>query len=301
MSHRNRDAPQFFDVWTLAWEKISGPEFFHNLDVRVMSDRPETGDGTYMIKAPAGWQHTERADEGALEMFVVEGDVTANGRTIGAGGYVAAPLDCGEVEMSSASGFQAYVFWNATWVKGYYYDNKPYIAKVWEIDWILTEMPGLRHGIMHKSLRWPDPAEGLFHGGPGGMLRFIHMAPGFGEPRQEVHWDCWEEMVWLAGDLLMPERGMHAPGSFLANPPGLKHGPLLTSKGSLLMLHCDAPMGAEFSELVNEDGEEVGTQVVREFHDGQSWLETPGHTDWENRSEYRLYPNTEPAYATRAG
>ena len=104
-------------------------------------------------------------------------------------------------------------------------------------------------------------------------------------------------MVWLAGDLLMPERGMHAPGSFLANPAGLKHGPLLTARGSLLMLHCEAPMGAQFSELTNDDGEEVGAQLVADFHDGESWLETPRHTDWNQRREQPIYPSTTPLYA----
>ena len=245
----------------------------------------------------SGTTTRRRADEATVEIFVVEGDLTADGRTLGAGGYAAVPKGRGPLELSSAGGFQAYVFWNPVWADGYYYDDQPYVAKVWEIDWILTEMPGLRHGIMHKSLRRPDPAEGLFHGGPGGMLRFIHMAPGFGEPRQEVHWDTWEEMVWLAGDLLMPERGMHAPGSFLANPPGLKHGPLLTARGSLLMLHCDAPMGAQFYELTSDEGEEVGAELVRSFHDGESWLETPRHTDWDQRREQPIYPSTTPLYA----
>lgn len=297
MNHRNRDDPQFFHVWALPWETVPGPSFLHGVETRIMSDRPETGAGTYMVKMPAGWSHVEQADEGALEIFVVEGDLTANGRTVGAGGYAAVPKGCGPLELSTQGGFQAYAFWNPIWAEGYYYDNQPYVAKVWEIDWILTEMPGLRHGIMHKSLRWPDPAEGLFHGGPGGMLRFIQMAPGFGEPRQEVHYDTWEEMVWLAGDLLMAERGMHAAGSFLANPAGLKHGPLLTAKGSLLMLHCEAPMGAQFSELTNDEGEEVGTELVRAFHDGESWLEPPIHADWDQRPEQPIYPSTTPLYA----
>lgn len=299
MLHRNRDDQQFFNVWNEPWANVDGAKFFHGIQTRTMSDRADTGEGTYMVKVPPGWSHVEQADEAALEMFIVEGDVTANGRRVGAGGFVAVPIGCGPLEMTSEGGAQAYVFWNTKLPKDYYYDNQPYVAKVWEIDWILTEMPELRHGIMHKSLRWPDPAEGLLHGGPGGMLRFIQMAPGFGEPRQEVHWDCWEEMVWLTGDLLMPERGMHAGGSYLANPPGMKHGPLTTSKGSLLMLHCDKPMGAEFHDLVDHNGEEMGTKIVQEFQDGQSWLESPSHVDWADRPEHHLYPSSDPKYAVR--
>jgi len=295
----DRDNPQFFDVWKLPWEsgsERSSSKFFHSLDVRTMSERTEAGQGTYMVKVPAGWSHVEEADEATLEIFIVEGDLTANGQQLGAGGYVAIPQGGGAVELSSSGGCQAYAFWDSEWVKGYYYDDQVYIAKVWEVDWILTELPGLRHGIMHKSLRWPDPCEGLVHGGPGVMFRFIHMAPGFGEPRQEVHEHCWEEMVWLSGDLMMAERGSHAAGSFLANPAGLKHGPLLTAKGSLLMLHCDAPMGAEFHDLFDEEGNEVGSEIKRAFHDGTSWLDMPEHRDWQECSEYDLYPNSEPVY-----
>lgn len=300
MPHWDRNEPQFFDVWSLDWGSTNDFEFFHGIETRTMSKDPDTGAGTYMVKIPKGWTYRVTADDATLEMFIVDGDVTANGQALGAGGFVAVPKKQGPVDLSSNGGAQAYVFWNTEWTDGYYYDNQPEIVKVWEKDWIITEMPGLRHGILHKSLRWPDPTGGTHHGGPNGMLRFILMAPGFGEPRQEVHWDCWEEMVWLNGDLLMPERGLHAAGSFLANPSGLKHGPLLTSKGSLLMLHCDAPMGAEFHDLHDGDGNDIGQDLKASFQDGESWLSRPSHTDWSERPEYPLYPSTDPVYAERS-
>ena len=299
MAHWDRTEPQFYNVWDLEWGTSNDSSFFDGVETRTMSKNPDTGSGTYMVKFPPGWSHMVTGDDATLEMFIVDGDVTANGELLGAGGFVAVPKNHGAADLSSEGGAQAYVFWNPVWPDDYYYDNQVQIIKVWEMEWITSVMPGLRHGIMHKSLRWPDPAEGLLHGGPGGMLRFIMMAPGFGEPRQEAHFDCWEEMVWLNGDLLMPERGLHSAGSFLANPPGLKHGPLLTSKGSLLMLHCDTPMGAEFYDLRDAEGVEIGTELKRAFQDGESWLKLPKHTDWKDRPEYSIYPNTDLVYATR--
>ena len=42
---RDRENPQFFDVWKLSWEKGNDnnpAKMFHNLDVRVMSEKKES-------------------------------------------------------------------------------------------------------------------------------------------------------------------------------------------------------------------------------------------------------------------
>ena len=289
-----RDLPQFFNVWDMAWDSLDGPEAVHGLDGRVMSADPDKGQITLMVRIPAGWKFTESAEDGALEVFVLEGDVTGNGKRVGAGGFLAVPLGCGPLALSSEGGAYAYVWYDPQSVTGYYYDSQPFITKVWQEDWILTEMPEVRHGIMHKSLRWPDPCEGLLHGGPGGMLRFIMLTPGFPEARQETHHDCWEGIIFLSGDFMMPERGIHGPGSYLGNPAELKHGGLMTQAGTLMILHCDAPMGAEFTEIPN------GRQIVESYLDTTSWLNPPGHTPWEDAPQFDLYPSTEPAYAVPA-
>ncbi len=88
-----------------------------------------------------------------------------------------------------------------------YYDGEPYVTSVWRGELDSNRDAELTHGIMHKSLRWPDPTGGDRHGGPAGMIRFIVMTPGFGEARQEAHHECWEECIFLSGDLLIPQRG----------------------------------------------------------------------------------------------
>ena len=299
MAHWDRSEPQFFDVWDLGWEKASDLEFFSGVEIRTMSKDPDTGAGTYMVRFPPEWSHEVTGEDATMEMFIVDGAITANGQRLGAGGFVAVPKNHGPADLETEGGAQAYVFWNTEWQDDYYYDNQVQIDKVWEKDWILTEMPGLLPGIMHKSLRWPDANEGLFHGGPNGMLRFIMITPGFGDPRQEVHWDSWEENVWLSGDWLMPGRGLCAAGSFLANPAGLKHGPVFTSKGSLLIAHCNAPIGAEFYELQDAAGKEIGSELKRAFQNEESWWSVPRHTNWRDRPEYSLYPSTDPAYPAR--
>jgi hypothetical protein len=285
-----RDIPQFFNLYETSWESMDGPAPIHGLEGRIISKDPDNGQVTLMARVPAGWSHTETGDDGSLEIFVLEGDMTGNGKQVGAGGFLAVPRKCGPLELFSAGGAYVHIWYDPLFTLDYYYDNQPYVTKIWQEPWVLTDMPEVRHGIMHKSLRWPDPCEGLIHGGPGGILRFILMTPGFPEARQETHHDCWEEIVWLTGDFMMPRRGIHGPGSFLGNPAELKHGGLMTQAGTLMILHCDAPMGAEFTEIPN------GQQIVENYLDTTSWLNPPGHTPWEDCAQYDLHPTTEPVY-----
>jgi hypothetical protein len=285
-----RDIPQFFNVYDMSWDTIDGPAATHGLEARVISRDPDKGGATLMARIPPGWKHTETAEDGSVEIFVLEGDMTGNGTRVGAGGFLAVPPDGGPLELSSEGGAYVHVWHDPNLARDYYYDNQPFVTRVWQEDWILTEMPDVRHGIMHKSLRWPDPHEGLVHGGPGGMLRFILLTPGFPEPRQETHHDCWEEIVWLTGDFMMPERGVHGPGSFLGNPAELKHGGLVTQAGTLMLLHCDAPMGAEFTEIPK------GKEIAENYLDTTSWLDPPSHTPWEDCAQYELHPKTDPTY-----
>jgi hypothetical protein len=288
--HWRRNQPQFFNIFDLGWGKVDKVPALHRLETRVVTENNNSGDGTYMVKLPAGWKYTETAEEGGLEIFVLDGDMTGNGQRVGAGGYLAVPRNRGPLELSTEGGAHAYVFWGPQMPDDYYYDNQPFITKVWKEQWTMTDMPEVRHGIMHKSLRWPDPAEGLIHGGPGGMLRFILMTPGFGETRQETHHDCWEEIIFLSGDFSMPERGAHAAGTLLNNPAELKHGGLMTQKGSVMLLHCDTPMGAEFTDIPR------GQEIVDHYQDHTSWLADPKHEPWKDSAQYEFHPKTEPTY-----
>ena len=64
----------------------------------------------------------------------------------------------------------------------------------------------------------------------------------------------------------------------------------MTQAGTLMILHCDAPMGAEFTEIPN------GQQIVDNYLDTTSWLNSPGHTPWEECPQYEMNPKTEPTY-----
>ena len=134
------------------------------------------------------------------------------------------------------------------------------------------QAPGRLHGVWSKSLRLPDPVRGDVHGGPKGLLRIVVLVGGFvGDHRQESHPGCWEEIIWLAGDFFMPGTGRQAAGSYVGNPPHHRHGPLLTQRGCILLVHTDAPADFCFHEPP------ITGELIASYMDGVSWLEPPAH------------------------
>ena len=101
---------------------------------------------------------------------------------------------------------------------------------------------------------------------------FCAFVSGFvGDHRQESHPGCWEEIIWLAGDFFMPGTGRQAAGSYVGNPSFHRHGPLLTQRGCILLVHTDAPADFCFHEPP------VPESLLSAYMDGVSWLEQPEH------------------------
>ena len=216
----NRDNPQLFNAYELPWKLVDGPPIVHGLEARLLTVDTTGGATTLMARIPPGWRYTESADEATVELFVAEGDVSVNGDRAGAGGFIAIPKDCGPGELFSAAGAQIFVWWTPDWPADYYYNSKVYVTNVVNEPWIVSEMPGVSHGIMHKALRVPDPCEGVFHGGPAGSLRLILLTPGFGEPRQERHHNTYEEMGLSQRRLLHARAWLHGARHALHEPAG---------------------------------------------------------------------------------
>ena len=282
-SDHNRDNPQLFNAYEQAWKTVDGPPIVHGLEARLLTRDKATGATTLMARIPAGWRYTESADEACVEMFVAEGDMTVNGERAGAGGFIAIPKKCGPGELSSEGGAQVFLFWSPEWPDDYYYNSQVYVTNVVDEPWIVTEMPDVTHGIMHKALRVPDPCEGVFHGGPAGSLRLILLTPGFGEPKQERHHNCYEEMIFLSGDFFMPERGYMGPGTLFSNPSDLKHGGLVTQRGSLMLAHWVTPISAVFEDFP------AGPELKEHYLRTRSYIEPPWTEQWLEMAEYQAW------------
>jgi hypothetical protein len=281
-THWRREDPQFFDMYSLPWGESSELAILHGVETRLLSRDSGTEASTYMVRLDSGWAHTETASDATVECFVLEGSLSVDNATVGAGGFIAIPRGCGSVELSSEAGATLFLFWNPTLPTGVHYNMQVHVTKTWQQPWLPVDMPGLRHGMMHKPLRVPDSSVGPFHGSPGGLLRLLLMTPSFALEHQEIHHGCWEEIFFLTGDFLMPERGLTGPGTVLCNPADYKHGPYYTQRGTVLLVHSDAPMPAVFFDYAG--ARELGAQ----YFDTTSWLAPPVAEQWETRPERHL-------------
>ena len=279
----NRDNPQLFNAYELAWGSVSDPPIAHGVEARLLTVDSARGTTTLMLRLPPGWTYTETAEDATIELFIAEGDLTVNGERAGAGGFVAVPKDCGPAELSSEGGAQVFLWWSPEWPSNYYYESKVYVTNIVNEPWIVTEMPDLTHGIMHKALRVPDPCEGVFHGGPAGSIRLILITPGFSEPQQERHHNCYEEMIFVSGDFFMPERGYMGPGTVFSNPPDLKHGGLVTQRGSLMLAHWASPISAVFEDFP------AGPEITEHYLNTRSYIEPAWTEQWLEMTEYQAW------------
>jgi quercetin dioxygenase-like cupin family protein len=108
----------------------------------------------------------------------------------------------------------------------------------WQIPWVKGPAPGLR-----LKLLWRDEQSGAYS-------RLLSVDPGWREPRLEHH-DCSEEAFVLEGDMTMGSLGTMRPGAYFWRPPGIKHGPMHSSSGALILIRTD---GALFNYYTAADG-----------------------------------------------
>jgi hypothetical protein len=119
------------------------------------------------------------------------------------------PQSCCGGELRSEQGALALAFWNPILPAYAYPVTRNRTCMPHTREWT-NSMPGA-HGVMHKSLRLPDPVphpndEG-FDGGPGGYLRFQYIAPQMIAETEHVHHECWEEIILLQGDVMLLNEG----------------------------------------------------------------------------------------------
>lgn len=280
---RSRSEPHFHNVDELEWEPRSGTGVLDGLDVRLLSRDSAKGSSTWMARLPPSWRARADSDEAALEIFVLEGDLAADGEAVGAGGFVALPRGAGSCELTSRAGAQAYVFSSSTVLAADSYEGRLHVRRVWQEQWIIGDVPGIRNGRLYKPLRVPDMRGDGLEGGPGGLLHLVLQLPGFRLADLEVH-GCWEEAIVLAGDNLMLGRGSFSPQTYIGNPAGHVHGVMMTQRGTLLLRHTDAPLDVEYTTCP------VAGELIAGYLDTTSFLDEPATVPWSSRPEARAFP-----------
>ncbi len=274
----DRQVAQFFRINDVPPAILSEPAPLRGCSGRLLSHNPDTGQRTASVEIPAGWSGRVGGDGGTLELVILEGSLTIDGRQLGAGGFMAVPTGCAPLAASCHRPAQGVAIWSPHFAPGDYYDSRPRIVRTVDLPWEPTvfpaelQAPGRLHGVWSKSLRLPDPVRGDVHGGPKGLLRIVNLVSGFvGDHRQESHPGCWEEIIWLSGDFFMPGTGRQAAGSYVGNPSFHRHGPLLTQRGCILLVHTDAPADFCFHDPP------IPASLISAYMEGVSWLEAPRH------------------------
>ena len=274
----DRHVAQFFQIDDVPPAPVAEPEPLLGCSESLLSHNPGTGQRTLVVDIPAGWSAPMGGNAGTLEFLILEGSLTVGGRQLGAGGFVALPTGCDPLLVTARRAARGVAVWSPHFAPGDYYDSAPRVVRTVDLPWEPTvfpaelQAPGRLHGVWSKSLRLPDPVRGDVHGGPKGLLRIVVLVAGFvGDHRQESHPGCWEEIIWLAGDFFMPGTGRQAAGSYVGNPSFHRHGPLLTQRGCILLVHTDAPADFCFHDPP------VPESLISAYMDGVSWLERPEH------------------------
>lgn len=269
---------------------VSEPSVFAACPGKVLSLNSTTKQSTQLITISSGWNTQYSADIGALEIFVLKGKLIVDLKPVPSGSFVAIPMGVGKIEMRVEALTELFVIHSPHFLPLDYYDGKLYFSDNKDREWEVTEFPGelatnnQLHGVLSQSLRWPDPINNGCHGSMKGLLRLVCIAPGFiGDHRQESHPGCWEEIFWLTGDFFMPGTGRQAKGSHLVNPPGHIHGPLVSQRGCVMLVHTDSPAGFEFHEPP------VERSIFENYLEQNSWLEEATHTRWSNCSEKVMF------------
>jgi hypothetical protein len=279
--HWRRDEPTFYNFLALERRPVDAPEFLNGLKGALMSRDGKSGSQTYIMEIPPGFKGRTDAKFASLELFVLRGDLSLNGAgTVGASGYVHLPQLCGGGEVTSKAGALAICFWNPNLPAYPFPVTRNLAVNSFAKEWT-NSMPGA-HGVMHKSLRIPDPVphpndEG-FDGGPGGYLRFQYIAPQMIADQEHVHHECWEEIILLQGDVLLLNEGQMGIGSVVGHPQEWYHAPFVSRSGALILVHTDGPMGYPWPPREYPQGRCLCEQYLADSR----WDIPAEHIDWED-------------------
>lgn len=209
------------------------------LQLKIFSIDESDGALSGLLKIPPKWCTDEELTINAPEhIFILNGDLTVNGKTLTEQFYSYHPKGPSHGKMYSQNGCEAIVMWDEKFSvnlgeKGS--EEGVIVKDTINMDWEPTIAEGPQAGIMTKMLRLvPETGE---------MVFLVGILPNWKEIRQRHH-PCVEESFKIFGDMNLNtnlgDKLLMRKRSYFYRPPWIKHGPLYTREGTMSLVRTSS-------------------------------------------------------------
>ena len=128
--------PELFNMYEMDWQRGDVPGGLDGVDARSLSVDPATDSASFMARLLPEWQVTVDARDGTLEIFLLGGDLSANGQRVGTAGFVAVPRGSGSCQLASSAGATGFVLWSPGPRLQDSYDGGLHVVRTWEQPWM---------------------------------------------------------------------------------------------------------------------------------------------------------------------
>ena len=229
---------EFIFAQCLPWQAGAAGGLRAELDAKVLSRDTDTGEASLLLRYPAGWtrRHPEAlaAEE---EMYVLDGEITINGRTYRRDCYACFPAGYVRTSADSPNGCVLLTFFDAppTATTAAMRTDTPLVEFIdlYDMAWDTSVAdPSLAWmGNRRKVLRWDpvyDQKATFVFATPPQIYPTDWLCPTLTHP-------CAEESFVLAGEITGPH-GRQGEGGYFWRPAEVPHGPFGTRGGCLSLI-----------------------------------------------------------------
>ena len=212
-----------------------------DVETKVLSFDRDLGESSLILRYPAGWaKTTPEALSVEEEMYVLDGEITINGRIYARDSYACLPAGYVRQSASSAKGCVAITFFDGIPEHTTQPVKSDAVSveylNLYDLKWEVGSDPSLAWmGNRSKTLRWDPVYEQkstfVFSSAP-------QIAPTNWECPTLTH-PCVEESFHLAGSIAGPH-GIKRPGGYFWRPPEVPHGPFGSRDGTMSLIRFRA-------------------------------------------------------------
>ena len=243
------------------------------INIRVLNEDDENGALTALLDIPKGWEWSWTGyNKGHQEFFVVEGVFEMCGHRMTNGCYSFYPPGSLQQNWRAETDCTIYALFDSEpgFVEAASGINKAMEAPIpfintWTMEWfdpLKVTQPDIPFppGAFIKSLRiHPETKASTYVAG---------LMPGWVCERVEKH-PVGEEEFTLAGDLFLGEVAggyVLKKGGYFCRPPGVRHGPLVSKNGVVIICHPTGILDIEYDTNPNAD------RLIKDYFETVAWV-----------------------------